>query len=113
MEYSKFNAETLRKAVQYNDICKQSVILTNEKGAAMFNLAIGNYANPMPPELYKLRLRAIQENAYIHPGWDYLKYPSVDLDVDYSNINLNKIYEETLCEDGELVYIYIGRCDTL
>lgn len=27
----------------------------------------------------QLMYRAIKENAYIHPGWDYLRYPSVTL----------------------------------
>lgn len=27
-------------------------------------------------EFYQLIYRAVKENAYIHPGWDYLRYPS-------------------------------------
>lgn len=30
-------------------------------------------------EFYQLIYRAVKENAYIHPGWDYLRYPSVTL----------------------------------
>lgn len=30
-------------------------------------------------EFYQLIYRAAKENAYIHPGWDYLRYPSVTL----------------------------------
>lgn len=32
-------------------------------GAALFNLAVLNYANPMPPALYNLKCRAIQVQA--------------------------------------------------
>lgn len=30
-------------------------------------------------EFYQLIYRAVKENAYIHPGWDYLRYPSVTI----------------------------------
>lgn len=30
-------------------------------------------------EFYQLIYKAVKENAYIHPGWDYLRYPSVTI----------------------------------
>lgn len=30
-------------------------------------------------EFYQLICRAVKENAYIHSGWDYLRYPSVTI----------------------------------
>lgn len=42
-------------------------------------------------EFYQLIYRAVKENAYIHPGWDYLKYPAVELEVCYSNLTSNKM----------------------
>ena len=50
----------------------------------------------MPPALYNLKCRAIQERAYVHPGWDYLKYPAVELEVCYSNLTSNKMYDEEI-----------------
>lgn len=87
--------------------------ITGEKGAALFNLAVLNYANPMPPALYNLKCRAIQERAYVHPGWDYLKYPAVELEVCYSNLTSNKMYNEELDEDGYPILVFVGRCNSL
>lgn len=84
-----------------------------EKCAALFNLAVLNYANPMPPALYNLKYRAIQERAYVHPGWDYLKYPAVELEVCYSNLTSNKMYNEELDEDGYPILVFVGRCNSL
>lgn len=91
----------------------QFTFITGEKGAALFNLAVLNYANPMPPALYNLKCRAIQERAYVHPGWDYLKYSAVELEVCYSNLTSNKMYDEELDEDGYPILIFVGRCDSL
>ena len=51
--------------VKYYIMSNQFTFIT---GAALFNLAVLNYANPMPPALYNLKCRAIQERAYVHPG---------------------------------------------
>lgn len=91
----------------------QFTFITGEKGAALFNLAVLNYANPMPPALYNLKCRAIQERAYVHPGWDYLKYPAVELEVNYSNLESNKIYDEELDDDGYPILVFVGRCNSL
>lgn len=41
-------------------------------------------------EFYRLIYRAVKENAYIYPGWDYLRYPSVTL-----------IGDEICCKESE------------
>mgnify|MGYP006979294985 CR=1 FL=1 len=74
-------------------------------GAALFNLAVLNYANPMPPALYNLKCRAIQERAYVHPA--------VELEVCYSNLTSNKMYNEELDEDGYPILVFVGRCNSL
>lgn len=71
----------------------QFTFITGEKGAALYNL----------------KCRAIQERAYVHPGWDYLKYPAVELEVNYSNLESNKIYDEELDDDGYPILIFVGR----
>lgn len=86
-------------------------IASKLRGAALFNLAVLNYANPMPPALYNLKCRAIQERAYVHPGWDYLKYPAVELEVCY--LTSNKMYNEELDEDGYPILVFVGRCNSL
>lgn len=63
----------------------------------------------MPPALYNLKCRAIQERAYVHPGWDYLKYPAVELEVCYSNLTSNKMYDEELDEDGYPISRICGK----
>lgn len=110
MKYVGFNREAL-KDLKKED--RQFTFITNEKGAALFNLAVMNYANPMPPALYNLKWRAICERAYVHPGWDYLKYPVVELGINYSNLEFNKIYEEELDEDGYPILVFVGRYDSL
>lgn len=82
--------------------CNSFTLITGEKGAALFNLAV-------PPALYNLKCRAIQERAYVHPGWDYLKYPAVELEVNYSNLESNKIYDEELDDDGYPILVFVGR----
>lgn len=96
--------------VKYYIMSNQFTFIT---GAALFNLAVLNYANPMPPALYNLKCRAIQERAYVHPGWDYLKYPAVELEVCYSNLTSNKMYDEELDEDGYPILVFVGRCNSL
>ena len=53
---------------------------------AQYNLGLmydsGNYVTKdrkKALEFYQLIYRAVKENAYIHPGWDYLRYPSVTI----------------------------------
>lgn len=72
----------------------QFTFITGEKGAALFNLAVLNYANPMPPALYNLKCRAIQERAYVH-------------------LTSNKMYNEELDEDGYPILVFVGRCNSL
>lgn len=112
MKYSSLTWETFKDAINKLNAIKADnrfSIVTGEKGAALFNLAVLNYANPMPPALYNLKCRAIRERAYVHPGWDYLKYPAVELEVSYSNLESNKIYDEELDDDGYPILVFVGR----
>lgn len=43
-------------------------------------------------EFYQLIYRAVKENAYIHPGWDYLRYPSVT--IKYIDKHIKPKFEE-------------------
>lgn len=110
MSYNNLTWETFKDTIKEDN---DFTLITGEKGAALFNLAVLNYANPMPPALYNLKYRAIQERAYVHPGWDYLKYPVVELEVCYSNLTSNKMYDEELDEDGYPILVFVGRCDSL
>lgn len=110
MKYSNLTWETFKNSINKLNAIKEDnslTFITGEKGAALFNLAVLNYANPMPPALYNLKCRAIQERAYVHPGWDYLKYPAVE--VSYSNLESNKIYDEELDDDGYPIFVFVGR----
>lgn len=42
-----------------------------------------------------------------------LKYPAVELEVCYSNLTSNKMYDEELDEDGYPILVFVGRCDSL
>lgn len=112
MKYSSLTWETFKNSINELNAIKEDnslTFITGEKGAALFNLAVLNYANPMPPALYNLKCRAIRERAYVHPGWDYLKYPAVELEVSYSNLESNKIYDEELDDDGYPILVFVGR----
>ena len=116
MSYNNLTWETFKDTINKLNAIKEDnnfTFMTGEKGAALFNLAVLNYANPMPPALYNLKFRAIQERAYVHPGWDYLKYPAVELEVCYSNLTSNKMYNEELDEDGYPILVFVGRCNSL
>lgn len=38
-----------------------------------------------------------------------LKYPAVELEVSYSNLESNKIYDEELDDDGYPILVFVGR----
>lgn len=42
-----------------------------------------------------------------------LKYPAVELEVCYSNLTSNKMYNEELDEDGYPILVFVGRCNSL
>lgn len=116
MNYNKLTkkaAADMLSRLTSNESDNRFTIVTGQKGAALFNLAVLNYANPMSEDLYNLKWAAIQYNAYIHPGWDYLRYPSEKLDYGYPKQESNLIYEEELDDYGYPVYICVGRCDSL
>lgn len=43
----------------------------------------------------------------------YIKYPAVELEVCYSNLESNKMYDEELDEDGYPILVFVGRCNSL
>lgn len=116
MEYSNLTWEIFKNTLSKLDAAKADnkfTVITGLKGAALFDLAVSNYASPMPEDLYNLKWEAIQCNAYIHPGWDYLRYPSANLDYGYPKQESNLIYEEELDDYGYPVYVCVGRCSQI
>ena len=73
----------------------------------MYTLLMQKENKQIDPDLADLKIRAIGENAYLHSGWNYLKYPQTNLSNSYQNSFTNEIFEEI---DRESSLIYVGRC---
>lgn len=80
--YSKLTAEDLVKALNeiYNRKVERQnsfVIYCNSKMAQVFDITNKEYLGLISPERAALERNAAINNAYIHPEWDYLKYPQI------------------------------------
>ena len=73
----------------------------------MYTLLMQKENKQIDPDLADLKIRAIGENAYLHSGWNYLKYHQTNLSNSYQNSFTNEIFEEI---DRESILIYVGRC---
>lgn len=86
------------------------IIYCGPKMAQIYDITNREYFGLISPERAILERCAAYDNAYIHPEWDYLKYPQVYFDNPYSDSHTNEIFEEGE-EDiyGDCTLIYIGR----
>ena len=80
----------------------------------MYTLLMKKENKQIDPNLADLKIRAIVENAYLHSGWDYLKYPQADLSCGYNKQSTNEIFEEYYdgVEDNgfnDPYLIFVGR----
>lgn len=118
MSYKKLTIREFEKAL--SDVSSKHnknnnfTIITGSKGAKLFNLAVLHQVKPMSEDLYELKCLTITLDAYIHPEWNYLKYPIVSLRVDYSMQRTNEIFEEVDVDwYGNESYVYVGRNETI
>lgn len=85
-------------------------LIMGSKQYEIYHLLIKKENKGINPDLADLKIRAILENAYMYPNWDYIKYPQADLSCGYKNAKTNKDFEildTDIYEDP--IYIYIGR----
>lgn len=112
--YNKLTAEDLVKALNkiYDSKVKRSnhfVIYCNSKMAQVFDITNKEYLGLISPERAALERNAAINNAYIHPEWDYLKYPQIYINNPYRDYHTNEIFEEEEDDYGDYKLIYIGR----
>lgn len=77
--YNKFTIKDLEEAVN-----------------KIFDITSKEYLGLISPERATLERCAAYDNAYIHPEWNYLKYPQVYFDNPYSDSYTNKVFEEDI-----------------
>lgn len=113
--YNKFTLKDLEEAVNkiFDKSRKQSnnfVIYCSPKMAQVFDITVKEDLGLISPERAALERNAAINNAYIHPEWDYLKYPQIYLNNPYKDSFTNEIFEDGE-EDiyGDYKLIYIGR----
>lgn len=70
------------------------IIYCGSKMAQIYDITNREYFGLISPERATLERCAAYDNAYIHPGWDYLKYPQVYFDNPYSDSYTNEVFEE-------------------
>jgi hypothetical protein len=109
--YSKLTADDLVKALNeiYNKKVERSkpfTIICSSKMAQIYDITIKEELRLISPERATLERYAAYDNAYIHPEWDYLKYPQVYFDNPYSNLYTNEVFEEDI--DGNCL-IFVKR----
>lgn len=97
--YSKLTADDLVKVLNeiYNKKVERQnsfVIYCNSKTAQIYDITIKEELGLISPERATLERCAAYYNAYIHPEWDYLKYPQVYFDNPYSDSYTNEVFEE-------------------
>lgn len=56
----------------------------------IMHIMYDEYEGKISKEECNLKVRAVYDKAYLHPNWDYLKYPAVDLDNPYPNIVVSR-----------------------
>ena len=111
--YSKFTADDLVKAL--NEIYNKKIerthnfIICNSKTAQIMTITEKEYLGLLSAEEANLERCAVYNNVYIHPKWDYLKYPQVYFDNPYKESHTNKIFEEDGDIYGKSILIYVGR----
>lgn len=81
------------------------IIYCGSKMAQIHDITNRKYFGLISPERAILERCAAYDNAYIHPEWDYLKYPQVYFDNPYSDTN--KIFEEDI-DRNCLIFIKRG-----
>lgn len=113
--YNKLTVDTLLKALTElnNKKMKRSnpyVIYCGFKTAKVMDITYKEYLGLLSAEEANLKRYAAYNDAYIHPEWDYLKYPSANLCNPYTGSFTNEIFEDGE-EDiyGGCELIYIGR----
>lgn len=70
------------------------IIYCGSKMAQIYDITNREYFGLISPERAILERCAAYDNAYIHPEWDYLKYPQVYFDNPYSDTNA--VFEEDI-----------------
>lgn len=102
------------KYKKYQPLTSNYFLMMGSKQYEMYTLLMKKANKQIDPDLADLKIRAIVENAYLHSGWDYLKYPQADLSCGYSKSFTNEKFEEYydgVEDDGfnDPYLIFVGR----
>lgn len=81
------------------------------KQLEVYNLLVKRDTKKITEDIANLKIRAIKEDAYLYPGWNYTKYPQADLSCGYEEPFTNELFEEGV-EDvyGDPILVFIKRC---
>lgn len=116
--YNNFTLKDLEEAVNkifdkiFDKSRKQSndfVIYCSPKMAQVFDITVKEDLGLINPERAALERNAAINNAYVHPEWDYLKYPQIYINNPYRDYHTNEIFEKEEDDYGDYKLIYIGR----
>lgn len=94
----------------YTNRSNSFTIYCSSKMAKVYDIAYKECCGLISPERGRLEIHAAIKDAYLHPKWNYLKYPQVYFDNPYRDSYTNEIFEDGE-EDiyGNYETIYIGR----